>query len=376
MKLTDDAVDAVLREAVEAGDVPAVVAAVTDKDGEVYRAAVGLAQTSASRNVEIDSVFRIASMTKVVTSLAVMMLLDEGKVELDAPLASYLPSYRQPGVLAAFDDRSGAFTTRGCAQAITPRHLLTHTGGYGYWFLDRPLRALTTGAPELFDPPFLMTPPGEKFAYSIGTDVLGQIVEPVSGLRLDDFFRERIFAPLDMPDTGFELPADPGRLVAAHARAEDSFVERISERTGNAPRGGGGLYSTASDYLKLLRLFLNGGRIGGVRLLERATIESMSQNQIGALDAAPQKTAEPEYSNDFIFMDGTQRFGFGFMIETRDRQGGRRVGSYSWGGILNTYFWVDPRAGIAAVILMQVSPFADPACVELYRKFESAVYGA
>lgn len=370
------ALDGVLNGAVEAGQVPGVVAAVTDRAGTVYEAAAGLARTSVPRAMTVDGVFRIASMTKVVTSLAVMMLHDEARIALDAPLASCLAAHEQPDVLDSFDAATRAVATRKCAQAVTIRQLLTHTSGYGYWFLDAALRAVAGNRPDPLHPPFLVRPPGEKFGYGVSTDILGQIVEPISGRPLKDFFAERIFGPLDMHTTGFELPADPDRLVTAHHRVGGTFRERANERAGNPPRGGGGLYSTASDWLKLLRLFLDGGRAGGESLIERATIEAMSVNQIGDLVAERRASIEPGYSNDFLFLDGEQRFGFGFAIETRGRPGGRGAGSYGWGGIWNTYFWVDPRAGLAAVVLMQLSPFADPACIDVCQRFERALYGA
>ena len=375
-KLDRGALDAVLNGAVEAGQVPGVVAAVTDPVGCVYEGVAGLARASGPRPMDVDGIFRIASMTKAVTSLAVMMLVDEGRVDLDVPLAAYLASYRQPDVLESFDARTGAVTTSKSTRPVTVRQLLTHTSGYGYWFVDAPLRAVCGDRPDpLQPPPFLVRMPGEKFGYGTSTDIVGQVVESVSGRRLEEFFSERIFGPLDMVTSGFDLPADQDRLVAAHYRANGAFRERAIERSGNPPRGGGGLYSTASDWLSFMRLFLNRGRAGGVRLIDRAAIESMSENQIGERVAERQATIAPGYSNDFLFLDGGQRFGFGFAIETRGQPGGRAAGSYGWAGIWNTYFWVDPRAGIGAVLLMQVSPFADPACIDVYRRFEQALYG-
>lgn len=323
-----------------------------------------------------DSVFRIASMTKLVTSVAVMMLLEERKLSVDQPFAELLPGYEQPGVLDAFDSRTREYRTLPASSSVTVRQLLTHTSGYGYWFLNGPLRSLKTGAPEKFRPPFLTAEPGRRFAYGISTDVLGQIVEPLSGLPLDRFFAERILEPLGMSDTGYAPPSDARRLASVHARAGAGFDAQPNETAGPSPHGGGGLYSTAEDYLALLRLFLNHGESSGRRLLARESIEAMVRNQIGELAADVQRTVAPDYSNDFIFMDGSQKFGFGVLVETRDQPTGRTAGSYGWGGIRNTYFWVDPSAGIAGVVMMQTSPFADPRCVELYRGIERAVYSS
>jgi CubicO group peptidase (beta-lactamase class C family) len=314
-------------------------------------------------------------MTKLVTSLAVMMLVEEKRIDLDVAFVDYVPGYRQPEVLESFDPNTRGYTTRPADSAITVRQLLTHTSGYGYWFLHAPLLALTSGTPNLLDPPFLMYPPGQRFAYGSSTDVLGQLIAPVTGLTLEAFFAERVFEPLGMVDTGFGIPTDPARLVARHARREGEFVEIENETSvAGEPTGGTGLYSTGPDYLRLLRLFLSGGVLDGRRLVSAEGIAAITRNQIGDLKAEPQQRALAERSNDFIFMDGTQRFGFGVLIETRDRAAGRSAGTFSWGGIFNTYFWVDPRPDLAALLLMQTQPFADPQSVALLESFERCVY--
>lgn len=372
MKLARHAIDAVLEQAA----VPGLVAAVGDRHGVLYEAASGRASTAPRREMQTDAIVRIASMTKVVTSLAAMMLCEQHRISLDAPFADYVQAYRQPGVLVSFDKSTLTYRTREAASRITIRQLLTHTSGYGYWFLDEPLLKLTTGTPELFNPPFLMSEPGTRFAYSTSTDVLGLLVPELSGVSLAEFFRARIFAPLGMSDTGYALPQNSQRLVRLHAHRGNGYVELPLETEPPEPRGGGGLYSTARDYLKLLRLFMHGGLADGQRLLSEEGIAAMTRNQIGPLFAERQKTALPERANDFVFMDGSQQFGFGFMIETRDRASGRSAGTLSWAGIANTYFWLDPRAGIAAVLLMQTTPFSDPVCIELLGRFERAVYNA
>jgi CubicO group peptidase (beta-lactamase class C family) len=367
--------DRLLREGVASGVAPGIVAAIADRSGVVYEGAAGRSSSSERREMRPDAVFRIASMTKPVTSLAILMLVEAGEIDLDRAFADYVPAYRQPEVLQSFDAATGAFTTTPAGRPITIRQLLTHTSGYGYWFMDAPLLALTKGAPELFDPPFLMHPPGTKFSYSVSTDVLGQIVEPVGRMPLEAFFRQRIFDPLGMNDTSYAPPRDPARLTNVHARAGEAFDERANEAMGSPARGGGGLYSTAADYVALLRLFLNEGETGGRRLIGAEQIRAMTRNQIGDLFAERQTTALPARTNDFIFLDGTQKFGFGVTVETRAQPSGRPAGSYGWAGIYNTYFWVDPLAGFGAVLLMQTSPFSDSASIEFYRRFESAVYG-
>jgi methyl acetate hydrolase len=366
------AIDSVLDDLVRGGLVPGVVASVFSRDEGLYFGTAGTHGGAQARALEVDSVFRIASMTKLVTSVAVLILVDEGRVALDSPLAQYIPGFRQPEVLASFDPATGAYDTRPARRDATLRELLSHTGGYGYWFLDEPLRAASGSTPDLFDPPFLMHEPGTQFAYSSSHDIAGLVIEAVTGVSLPRFFDERIFQRLGMGDTGFEPPAVTERLVPIARRATEGFEFEPNEVHGHSPRGGGGLYSTAIDYSHFLMCLSNGGN----PLLRAHTTAELMRNQIGDLTAMRQTTALPSRTNDFIFMDGTQKFGLGVMIETRDQPGRRARGSLGWAGIFNTYFWLDPRTGIGAVILMQLQPFADPGCVEACERFEAAVYAS
>jgi CubicO group peptidase (beta-lactamase class C family) len=190
---------------------------------------------------------------------------------------------------------------------------------------------------------------------------------------LEEFFEQRILGPLGMRDTGFDVPA-ADRLAAIGTTSKQGFIEAPNETAGEGPRGGGALYSTARDYLILLRVLLNGGRLGDVQLLTPESVQEMTRNQIGELPAERQVSAAPQRTDDFLFMDGSQKFGFGLLVETRDKPDARAAGSYGWGGIYNTYFWVDPAAQIGAVAFMQMTPFSTPACIELYDRFEIAVY--
>ena len=367
-------VDKLLAEAVDAGLVPGVVAAVNSPDGCQYLGASGALATDPQRPMQVDTVFRIASMTKLVTSVAIMMLVERDEISLDAPLGDFVPGFVQPEVLDSFDAGTGAYTTRPAVRSASLRELLSHTGGYGYWFLHEPLRIASGSNPDLFDPPFLIDDPGKQFAYSTSTDVIGRLIEPVAGLPLDEFFTQRIFEPLGMVDTGFKRPADLSRLVHVHRRAGRGFRQLALESHDHPVRGGGGLYSTAADYSRLLRCLMRGGELDGVRLLNEDSIAEITRNQIGDFEARMQRTAFSDRSNDFVFMDGSQKFGFGVMIETRGRPGMRASGSWSWGGIVNTYFWVDPVHGLAAVLMLQLAPFASRASIDMLRSFEAAVY--
>jgi methyl acetate hydrolase len=374
-RLGADPISSVLAQFVDNRAVPGVLGVVTDVDRIVYTGAYGAAQRRNGIAMSSDTVFRIASMTKLVTSVAILMLVDEGSVELDAPLARYVPGFRQPEVLVSFDMRTKSYTTRPAQSEITVRQLLTHTSGYGYWFLDRHLFALTDPAAlDLLNAPFLIDEPGASFNYSTSTDVVGQLIEPVSGAPLERFLAQRVFRPLGMRNTSYTPPKDATRLASLFARSSDGVIELALETSGQAPRGGGGLYSTADDYCRLLRMILNRGMGHDGRLLSEGAWAQLTGNQIGDLRAPVQTSAFTERSNDFIFMNGTQKFGLGLALESRDQPGGRPIGSASWAGIYNTYFWIDFENEFAAALFMQVQPFADIHCVEVCRRFESAIY--
>lgn len=368
------AIDTVLSRAVDEGLVPGAVGAVNSANDCRYLRAFGAASSEPFRALETNSVFRIGSMTKLVTSVAVMMLVDRGHVELDAPLSAYVPGFTQPDVLAEFDAASGIYSTRVARREATLRELLSHTGGYGYWWLHEPLRIASGTPPDLIHPPFLIGDPGSDFAYSTSADVIGELVEPVTGLSIDRFFEEHIFRPLGMVDTAFRRPEDLSRLTHVHRRSGDGFRQLPLETRDNEARGGGGLFSTAPDYARLLRCLLAGGVFDGERLLSEASVAEIGRNQIGDFEARMQRTALADRSNDFIFMDGSQKFGFGVMVETVDQPGKRPAGSYGWGGIVNTFFWVDPKNDLAAVLMLQIMPFANRPSIDLLDRFERAVY--
>jgi CubicO group peptidase (beta-lactamase class C family) len=366
--------DSALRDSIGAGLVPGVVAALTDREAVVYRGAFGLAGAASGEPLRAEHVFRIASLTKLVTTIGVLMLVEEGQVELDAPFKRYLPGFRQPPVLRSFDRETRRVDASPGARDITVRDLLTHTSGYGSWFLNDEIRAVTGAVPDFYDPPFLMAEPGTRFQYGVSTDVLGQLFEPVAGLPLAEFFAARIFAPLGMRATSYDLPRDATRLAHLHLATPQGFEQRPDERRGAPPRGGAGLYSTADDFLELVRLLLNRGVGRGRRLLAPETVAALASNQVGSVPVRRQRSASPALSDDFLFMDGSQGFGFGVLIESRARAAGRSAGSYGWAGLYNTYFWVDPAVDLGAVVMMQVSPFSRPACLEVCERFERAVF--
>ena len=262
------------------------------------------------------------------------------------------------------------------------RHVLTHTSGLAYPFTSATWRDFKPRAGETY--PFggpLLFDPGERWHYSTSTDVVGRLVEVVSGQKLEDYFRQHIFAPLKMSDTSYNVPQEKGaRLVAAQQRAGERMDGAIVLQTPQpgltipAPIGGGGLASTANDYGRFVRMFLNGGELDGARVLKAETVALMGQNAMGVVSVPALKTHLPR-SADFSFIaDGRDKWGLGFLITVDQVPGKRSPGSLSWGGINNTYFWIDQSRGIAGVILMQYLPFADAKALAVYDAFERGAY--
>ncbi|SDH91202.1 MULTISPECIES: serine hydrolase domain-containing protein [Bradyrhizobium] len=376
------ALDTSLRGAVERRDVPGVVALVTDRDRVLYQGAFGVADVATGRPLTSDALFRIASMTKPVTSVALMQLVEQGRLTLDDPAEKYLPELAGLKVIESFDATTGAYQLRPPARKPTVKHFLTHTSGLAYPFTSAIWRDFKPRAGETY--PFggpLLFDPGERWHYSTSTDVVGKLVEVVSGQKLEDYFREHIFIPLKMNDTSYNVPEAKGpRLVAQQQRAGermDGAVELQKPQLGltiAAPVGGGGLASTADDYGRFVRMLLNGGALEGARVLKAETVALMGQNHIGAVSVPALKSALPR-SADFTFIaDGRDKWGLGFLITTDQLPGKRSPGSLSWGGINNTFFWVDPIRGVAGVIMMQYLPFADAKALAVYDTFERGAY--
>ena len=373
------AIDRVLSQAVMRGEIPGVVAMAADHRGIIYRGAFGVSETATARPLKLDSIFRIASMTKPVTSVAAMQLVEAGRVRLDDPAEKYLPELANLKVFESFDSRTGAYTVRPAKKAVTVRQLLTHTSGLGYNFTSPAVRDFKPRNGEQYTAGPLLFDPGEQWLYGTSTDWVGRLVESVSGQSLEQYFRERIFGPLEMTDTFYNPPRDKQqRLVVVHRRQSDgSFAADANQPPISVTTfgGGGGLASTGSDYIRFLQMVLNGGSLGGSRILSSESIALMAANQIGSVRVRALKTAMPERSSDFTFInDGRDMWGLGFLITAVQQQGKRSAGSLSWGGINNTYFWVDRTRGIAGVVLMQFLPFADTKALAVCDAFERAVY--
>ena len=380
-------VDAVLRRAAESREVPGVVAMAATDRGMLYEGAFGRRALGEPEPMTLDSVFRIASMTKAITSVAAMQMVEQGKLALEAPVPDIDPTIGAPRVLEGFD-AAGAPRLRPAKRPITLRHLLTHTAGFAYdmWnpalgrYLQSaglPLRSSGRVAsirmPLLFDP-------GERWEYGINTDWVGRLVEAASGLPLDVYFRERLFGPLGMVDSGFvTTEAQRARQARLHQREPDgTLVPQPLEPPATAAEfwsGGGPLYSTGRDYLQLLQMLLHGGQWNGARVLRPETVALMHANHTGDLPAGVMRTARPEMSNDVDLFPGARvRWGLGYMLNLDPGPSGRSAGTVSWGGIYNTYYWLDPGRRVAGVILTQILPFADARVLGLYGRFERAIY--
>ena len=373
-------IDSLLRRAVDQGTIPGVVAIVANKDRILYQGAFGLMDVGQKKPMQKDSIFRMASMTKPVTSVAIMMLKEEGKLSLDDPVSKYLPSFKDREVIVNFNPADATYTTRKAAREILIRHLLTNTSGLAYAFSNDTSNRLQqkTRQPEQEFP--LLYDPGTRWTYSSSTRVLGQVVEKITGMGLDKFFEQRIFGPLEMPDTAYSVPAArANRVVTWHQRTggkDGKLTETPNPEKLEAPVfGDGGLFSTTGDYIKFLQMFLNDGKFNGATLLSKDSIQAMTKNEIGSVIVQTQQTTNPLRSENFPIGAGRDKFGFGFQIATSNKENRnlRMPGSYTWAGIYNTHFWVDPKRQIAAVILMQVLPFYDDGCMKVYQDFEAAI---
>lgn len=373
-------IDSYLRQVVEQTYIPGVVALVTNVDRAIYHGAFGQADAARGRAMREDAIFRIASMTKPITAVAVMMLVEQGRVALDDPIAEHLPGVVPSEVFASFDPATRRYTSRPASTAVTIRHLLTNTSGLGYPWANKTLFALigseqpsptVTSFPLLFDP-------GTRWAYGESMRVLGMLVETLTGRTMEAFYKERIFDPLGMADTAWTVPeAKRERLVTAHSRAAAGLVEtpNAAGPIGGNARGDGGLFSTAADYARFLRMLLNGGLApDGTRLLSAESVRLMGRNHTGDVRVELQDVADASRSRPFPVGAGRDSFGLGFQITGQHGDTElRSPGSMSWAGIMNTQFWLDPSRGIGAILLMQYLPFYDDTAIATLEGFERHV---
>ncbi|EYF04633.1 serine hydrolase domain-containing protein [Chondromyces apiculatus] len=368
------------------------VVALVSQNGEVkYTESLGLQDVEAGTPMTPETIFRICSMTKPITSVAVMMLVEEGKIALSDPLSKFVPEFKKVSVAVPDPAKKGEYKRAKPRREITIEDLLTHRSGLTYGFLAEPYflklyrhagisdglietkGTITQGVQRIALAP-LTFEPGSSWGYSLATDVLGRVIEVASGKSLPEFFYERLLKPLKMNDTHFRLPAEnQDRLAAVYQPKEDQTIERLpagkNERggaiysasypldwNGKYYSGGAGLVSTVKDYARFAQALLNGGELEGVRVLKKETVDLMTQNRI----------ADVKRPED-LHGDG---FGLGFGLVTEARKGGDAgsVGTFSWSGFYNTYFWVDPQTKIVGVVMTQLYPHGHLGLADDFRK--------
>jgi len=372
-------VHALLERYIDQGEIAGAVSLVARRGRVVHWEAQGLMDLESRQPMRPDTIFRLASMTKPVTSLAVMMLHEEGRFLLDDPVSKFLPEFKSMNVAVANAPNErypGGYRLVPADRAITIRHLLTHTAGlpsgtsgptmeamHRLASLRKPETLLADYIQALAQLP-LNFQPGAAWEYGPATDVLGRLVEVVSGQPLDQFLRQRIFVPLGMNDTWFYLPDDRlARLASAYAKKNGKLEKltspNVDSRSGRFFSGAGGLAGTAEDYFRLCQMFLNGGQFNGVRLLSRKTVEMMTANQIGRIP---------------LWQDAYRGYGFGLGFRVRERLGESQTlgsaGEYGWGGAYGTYFWVDPKEQMIGILMIQLNPYAH---LNIRPEFQNAV---
>jgi len=382
------AIDKILSKPIEAGLVPGVVAVAADDSGVIYEGAFGRRAVGSTEPMTLDSVFRIASMTKAITGTAAMQLVEKGRIGLEQPMGDVLPLVRDVKVLEGFDG-DGTPRLRDPKTPVTLRHLLTHTAGYGYDIFNPDLARYVqiAGLPSILSRKNdalrvpLLFDPGSGWEYGIGLDLVGKVIEEVTGEDLESYFRRHILDPLGMRDTGFLLRNDMARrLVGTHMRGPDGkpiaiSIEPMEEAEFHT--GGAGLFSTAPDYVTFTRMLLAGGALDGVEVLKPETVKLMARNAIGDLNVPMVRSNNPALALEVETFPGQiKKWGLSFLINTEDIEGFRSAGSLTWGGVHNTYFWIDLKKRITAVALMQILPIGDPIVQETMIAFERALYAA
>lgn len=378
--------DALLKRATDVGDVPGVVAMATADGSTIYEGAFGTRRLGAAKPMALDSVMWIASMTKPVTAVAAMQLVEQGRVQLDEPAARWAPDLGKVQLLEGFD-ANGTPRLRPPRRPITLRHLLSHTSGHGYgmWNPELARYVEQTGLPgtmtcqnaALALP--LLFEPGERWNYGISMEWAGKVIEGASGLRLGDYLRKNLFEPLGMHSTGFRITKEMRkRMSRLHERDADGNLTAGDFEVPQEPEfelGGGGLYSTAPDFLAFMRMVLGFGTANGHRVLKPETLERLSRNQLGDLRVGRMVTTNPLRSNDVEFFPGVAKaWGLGFMINLEAAPTGRSAGSLAWAGLTNCYFWIDPARNVGGLCLTQILPFADVKALPLFLEFETEIY--
>lgn len=362
-------------------NLPGAVGLIVDRDGIRHAEALGHADVSSGAPMELDTVCQIASMTKALVSAGAMQLVEQGRLELDSDIGALLPELANPQVLTGLDAERKP-QLRPASRPITLRHLLTHTAGLGYFFIHpevlqyfaavgmpAPGSRASVTMPLMFDP-------GERWEYSVATDWVGLAIEAVTGERLNDYLTANLFAPLGMASTAFR-DALPGDAARVHVRSGEGALSRVDVYLGGGEfdGGGGGITSTAPDYGQFVRMVLNGGELNGKRVLSAASVAEMSRDQVHPLRAGRMGTAMPQLAQPYdTFPDQHTGWGLGFLINPEQGPNGRSPGSLAWAGIFNSYYWIDPAAGLGGVFVSQLQPFGDPGALACFGALETMAY--
>ncbi|MEM7487959.1 MAG: serine hydrolase domain-containing protein [Pseudomonadota bacterium] len=369
-------------DAVANADVPFAVVMVGDRAGIVETAVAG--EAAAGRPAALDTAFRIFSMTKLIGSLAAMILIDRGKLSMETPVAEVLPDWTALKVLDGWD--GDAPRLRAPRTQATIRHLATHRSGleYEFWNADMARYLKATGAPPALSglraalnyP--LMFDPGTRWGYGLSIDWLGLVVEAVDGRPIDTFCRDEIFAPLGMDDTAFEPDGLADRLAEVRIRGEDGGFAPFDLAPPPKPEVygmGHCLYSTAPDYMRVLRMLLGGGALDGARILSEGAVAQVFEDQMEGKPFLRMETVAPPITDSFDPYPGVAGHGFGGLRNGADIDGRRRAGTLAWAGVLNTHWWADRQAGLCGVVMTQSLPFVEPRYLAFYDAVERAAYG-
>ena len=381
--------DAILKRVVTSNPrVPGVVAMVTDRERNIYEGAAGQRRIDRGQAMTTDSVFAIFSTTKAITATAALQLVEEGRLDLDAPASTYAPEIGTLKVIDGFD-AAGNPVLRAPKRAITTRMLLLHTAGFGYDFFNQTYNRMATdhGQPSVvtasrasITTPLLFDP-GEKWEYGTNIDWAGQVVEGITGKRLGEVFAERIFAPLGITDMTFELNDRlRARLAGMHARGADGSLTAMDFELPSAPEvhmGGHGLYGTVGDYMRFIRMWLNDGMGEHGRVLKPETVAMAEKNHLGEKKIGMLPGVIPSLSNDAEFFPGLSKsWSFSFMVNDDEAPTGRPAGALGWAGLANLFYWIDRQNGFGGFWATQILPFGDPVSFSGYMDFESAFYAS
>lgn len=382
--------DQALGGAVDRGDIVGVVGAITDASDTIYSGAFGKRKLGGDVAMTEDTVCNMASMTKAITGTCAMQLVEQGKLDLDSPISTWIPDAGKLQVLDGWDGDKPIL--RAPARPVTLRHLMTHTSGMAYTQWDAELLkvaqktqeggafpALDYNDPETWTVQPLMFDPGEKWDYGISIDWIGRLVQEVSGKPLGTYMADNVFAPLGMTSTSYGVTDDmQGRQATIHQRQPDGTIGLLDPQPAiNTGReyGGGGLNGTAPDYQRFIRMILNGGEGNGNRLLKAETVAEMAKNQMGDVRVRMLPTTNPARSLDAEFFPGVPKsWGMTFMINDERAPTGRPAGSLAWAGLYNSFFWIDLENRVGGVFMSQLLPFVDSKTLEAFYAFESAYY--